>query len=94
MNNKQKLDHDTFKELISITSEKLKLPQPYVIEKDYYVTQAIFLVTQVENEVFELIFQGGTFPEANSLGKGESDTLDKIFNMRLLSFSKLFHNFS
>lgn len=32
----------------------------YAIEKDYYVTQAIAIATSIRNELFELVFQGGT----------------------------------
>lgn len=88
MNNKQKLDPDTFKELISITSERLKLPQPYVIEKDYYLTQAISLVTQIENEAFELVFQGGTcLAKAHRIIKRMSEDCD--FRIRMKSSASL-----
>lgn len=33
---------------------------PFVIEKDFYLTHAISIITQVEHKNFDLIFQGGT----------------------------------
>lgn len=32
----------------------------YVVEKDWYVTKAIAIVTQIPNDYFDLVFQGGT----------------------------------
>lgn len=44
---------------ISDTSEFLGLRET-VIEKDYYVTQVIHTLSHLENEIFQLIFCGGT----------------------------------
>ncbi|HSW75471.1 MAG TPA: nucleotidyl transferase AbiEii/AbiGii toxin family protein [Candidatus Saccharimonadales bacterium] len=46
-------------ELISVTSQHIKLNDA-VIEKDYYVTQVIHAIFDVENEYFRLVFSGGT----------------------------------
>lgn len=46
-------------ELIITTAELLGL-EDSVIEKDYYVTQVILALSQINNEFFELVFCGGT----------------------------------
>ena len=46
------------------TAIQLGLPTDF-IRKDYFVTKAIRLLTSVQNDYFELVFQGGT-----SLSKG------------------------
>lgn len=53
-------NQELFEELISITAEKLGLAEISVVEKDFYVTQAIDILTKIENPHFKLIFQGGT----------------------------------
>lgn len=58
------LDNHHLKELSQAASIKLNLSQ-LAVEKDFYITQAIQVLTQVQNDYFELIFQGGT-----SLSKG------------------------
>jgi predicted nucleotidyltransferase component of viral defense system len=50
----------TLEELISITSERLGLNEPYVVEKDLYVTLAIETLINIDNRHFKLVFQGGT----------------------------------
>src|SRR3989344_3735746 len=57
------LDRPSLDELEQ-TSEILNLPISYV-RKDFYLTKAIHALSQVKNDYFELIFQGGT-----SLAKG------------------------
>ena len=52
------------KELAQATGLKLNLNQA-AVEKDFYITKAIYLLTQVTDEYFSLLFQGGT-----SLSKG------------------------
>lgn len=49
-----------FRELVLVTSEKLDLPDLSVIEKDFYVTKAIHLVSDIGSEYLRLVFQGGT----------------------------------
>lgn len=58
------LDNQGLTELSLATSQLLYLSQ-LAVEKDFYVTQAILALTQVKNDYFSLIFQGGT-----SLSKG------------------------
>lgn len=48
------------KELVSVTSETLQIKYPSIIEKDYYVTHAIYSLFYIENEYFRLIIVGGT----------------------------------
>lgn len=52
--------NQSLKEIVLTTTEALGLSQPYVVEKDYYVIKAITALTTVQNDCFELIFQGGT----------------------------------
>ena len=47
------------KELIFATRQHINLPEA-VIEKDYYVTQVIHALSEVESDYFRLIFCGGT----------------------------------
>lgn len=46
-------------EQINVVSRLTSL-SPYVIEKDLMVTKAIAIITAVSNELYDLIFQGGT----------------------------------
>ncbi|MDR3491576.1 MAG: nucleotidyl transferase AbiEii/AbiGii toxin family protein [Gammaproteobacteria bacterium] len=46
-------------ELISITRQHINLNDA-VIEKDYYVTQVIHAISDIESEYFRLVFCGGT----------------------------------
>lgn len=46
------------------TAKLLGIPEAFV-KKDYFITQAIQILTHIDNEYFALIFQGGT-----SLAKG------------------------
>lgn len=46
-------------ELISVTRQHINLNDA-VIEKDYYVTQVIHAISDMENEYFRLVFCGGT----------------------------------
>jgi len=50
---------ENLKELTQATSIKLNLSQ-FAVEKDFYITKAIYALTRVEDEYFSLIFQGGT----------------------------------
>ena len=45
-------------ELISVTRQHINLSDA-VIEKDYYVTQIIHAISDLENEYFRLVFCGG-----------------------------------
>ena len=58
------LDSNNLRELAQATSIKLNLSQ-FAVEKDFYLTKAIQALSQVDDDFFELVFQGGT-----SLSKG------------------------
>ena len=47
------------RELIEATRQHINLSEA-VIEKDYYFTQVIHELSNVENEYFRLVFCGGT----------------------------------
>lgn len=47
------------KEQIEDLTQLLGLHE-YVIEKDFYVTKAISIVTKISHELYDLVFQGGT----------------------------------
>lgn len=53
------LNSAELKELIAATQAHIRL-RASVIEKDYYVTQVIHALSNVENEYFRLVFCGGT----------------------------------
>ena len=55
---------DLTKKALQETREALNLSQ-FVIEKDYHVTKAIHVLSEIKNDYYELVFQGGT-----SLAKG------------------------
>lgn len=50
---------DLYEQQIRQTAIILGLPADF-IRKDYFVTKAIRLLTEVQNDYFELVFQGGT----------------------------------
>lgn len=56
---KGKLTLDEQKELIELASLELNISQ-FAIEKDIYVTQALEILSEIEDDNFYLIFQGGT----------------------------------
>ncbi|MDF2867719.1 MAG: hypothetical protein K0S11_1189 [Gammaproteobacteria bacterium] len=67
---------DPLLKLIDATSEILELTGP-VIEKDYYVTQLIHALSEVENEHFGLVFAGGTcLAKAHKIVKRMSEDID------------------
>ncbi|MFN7096565.1 MAG: nucleotidyl transferase AbiEii/AbiGii toxin family protein [Gammaproteobacteria bacterium] len=51
---------DNLHKLITETADILNLDSFAVIEKDFYVTQAIHALSDIQNEYFNLVFQGGT----------------------------------
>lgn len=53
------LNKNDLRDLIEITRLNIKLTGA-VIEKDYYVTQAIHALSDIQNEYFRLVFAGGT----------------------------------
>jgi predicted nucleotidyltransferase component of viral defense system len=85
---------EELKELVLITSEKLSIKYPSIIEKDYHVTQIIHALAGIENEFFCLIFAGGTcLAKAHKIVKRMSEDIDfKIkakFSSCNLSMSQL-----
>lgn len=62
--------------LLEKTSEILNLDEN-VIEKDYYVTQAIHALSIMENDYFRLVFAGGTcLAKAHKMVKRMSEDID------------------
>ena len=71
------INQQQFSELVLLTSEKLGMKFPFVIEKDYYVTQVIHALSNVENDYFRLIFCGGTcLAKAHKIVKRMSEDVD------------------
>lgn len=71
------LNQEQLKELVSITSEKLGIRYPSIIEKDYYVTHIIHTLAGIENDHFRLIFAGGTcLAKAHKIVKRMSEDID------------------
>jgi predicted nucleotidyltransferase component of viral defense system len=80
--------NETLLRQISDTGELLGLDEA-VIEKDYYVTQVIHALSNLENEVFRVIFCGGTcLVKAHKLVQRMSEDVD--FKVQL----KIGENFS
>ncbi len=74
---------------ISDTGELLGLDEA-VIEKDYYVTQVIHALSNLENEVFRLVFCGGTcLAKAHKLVQRMSEDVDfKVQRKTTENFSR------
>lgn len=86
--NKISENKETLQELVNITAERLQLTQPSVVEKDFYVTQALLALSKISNENFELIFQGGTsLAKAHRIIQRMSEDCD--FRMQLKSSMNL-----
>lgn len=63
-------------ELIELTAQKTHLANA-IIEKDFFVTQALHALTEIDDEYFELIFQGGTcLSKAHQLTQRMSEDCD------------------
>jgi hypothetical protein len=73
-------------QLINEAGVILELPTT-VIEKDYYVTQVIHILSDTENEYFRLVFAGGTcLAKAHKIVKRMSEDVDfkiQLHNSRL-----------
>jgi len=85
------IKQEELKELVLITSEKLSIKYPSIIEKDYHVTQIIHALAGIENDYFCLIFAGGTcLAKAHKIVKRMSEDIDfKIkFKFSQNDFSK------
>lgn len=80
--------NETLLRQISDAGELLGLEEA-VIEKDYYVTQVIHVLSNLENEVFRVVFCGGTcLAKAHKLVQRMSEDVD--FKVQL----KITENFS
>tara|TARA_R110000868_G_scaffold84822_6_gene239006 strand:- start:78582 stop:79547 length:966 start_codon:yes stop_codon:yes gene_type:complete len=53
------LDDNNLNELAEATSQHLNLSQ-HAVKKDFYVTQALQVLTRIKDDYFSLVFQGGT----------------------------------
>jgi len=73
---------EDFHALVAITTEKLNLADPAVIEKDYFVTKALNALNKLDNRNFKLIFSGSTsLSKAHGIIKRMSEDIDfKIVN--------------
>ena len=84
--------NETLLRQISDTGETLGLDEA-VIEKDYYVTQVIHTLSGIENEIFRLIFCGGTcLAKAHKLVQRMSEDVDFKVQLKIsenLSKSRL-----
>jgi hypothetical protein len=77
-------------ELISVTRQHINLNDA-VIEKDYYVTQVIHAISNIENEYFRLVFCGGTcLAKAHRIVNRMSEDVDFKIQVKKtdISFSK------
>lgn len=81
--------NETLLRQISDTGELLGLDES-VIEKDYYVTQVIHALSNLENETFRLIFCGGTcLAKAHKLVRRMSEDVDfKVQRKTTENFSR------
>src|SRR3984893_16878056 len=86
------LNKKDLQELISATRQHINLREA-VIEKDYYVTQAIHALSDVENEYFRLVFCGGTcLAKAHKIVNRMSEDIDfkiQLKNNEIFSRSRL-----
>lgn len=75
--------NETLLQYINETGEVLGLDEA-VIEKDYYVTQVIHTLSNIENDYFRLVFCGGTcLAKAHKLVQRMSEDVD--FKIQLKS---------
>jgi predicted nucleotidyltransferase component of viral defense system len=75
--------NETILRQINDTGELLGLDET-VIEKDYYVTQVIHTLSNVENENFRLVFCGGTcLAKAYKLVQRMSEDVDFKIQLKL-----------
>lgn len=84
------LDKKALQELISATRQHINLRET-VIEKDYYVTQILHALSNLENEYFKLIFCGGTcLSKVHKVVKRMSEDIDFKIQLKKgnVSFSK------
>lgn len=86
------LNKKDLRDLIETTLLNIKLTGA-VIEKDYYITQVIHTLSNVQNEYFRLVFAGGTcLAKAHKIVERMSEDIDfkiQIKNNETLSRSRL-----
>lgn len=71
-------------DLILLTAENLQLKQPYVVEKDFYITQLLKILCGIDDDNFQLVFAGGTsLSKAHRLVRRMSEDVD--FKIKKLS---------
>ncbi len=77
------LNKNELRELIAAARQHTTLTE-VVIEKDYYVTRAISIISQLQNPFFQLVFSGGTcLAKAHRIVKRMSEDID--FKLHLIS---------
>jgi predicted nucleotidyltransferase component of viral defense system len=86
------LNKKDLRDLIETTLLNIKLTGA-VIEKDYYVTQVIHALSDIQNEYFRLVFAGGTcLAKAHRIVDRMSEDIDfkiQIKNNKIFSRSRL-----
>ena len=83
-------NQEQLSELILITSERLGIKDPSIIEKDIYITQALKAFSNIKNENFQLIFGGGTsLTKAHRLVRRMSEDIDFKIKSFDSSWSKM-----
>src|SRR5579862_307722 len=86
------LNKKDLRDLIETTLLDIKLTGA-VIEKDYYVTQVIHALSDIQNEYFRLVFSGGTcLAKAHRIVDRMSEDIDfkiQIKNNEIFSRSRL-----
>ena len=82
------LNEDRLK-LIQTTGSALSL-EPSIIEKDYYLTKTLQLLSEVKNEYFNLVFAGGTcLAKGHRLVKRMSEDADFKFQRNEITCESL-----
>lgn len=60
----------------------------YVVEKDLYITEAIAIISQISNEFYELVFQGGTsLSKAHRIIERMSEDCDFRIHVKNIGYS-------
>lgn len=86
------LMQNDLRELIELTYLQTGIV-PGLIEKDYYVTQVINIISKIRNDYFNLIFAGGTcLAKAHRVTKRMSEDLDfKVLKNNLIQLTTKRH---
>lgn len=84
------MQNENLTRLIIDTSDLLNLDET-IVEKDYYVTQVLRTLSDIENEFFRLVFAGGTcLAKAHKIVNRMSEDID--FKIQLKNTSANFSN--